>query len=438
VSVVTPPRPADPDERSLDERVAELEALIEEARRRARRRRQRIAVVLIAGAIGATLLIGFGGHSGNATGTRGLAGTRNAPSPTANNEPLGALPPTLGFVQSLAFDPRNPRVVYLVAGRMGVARTAVVKTTDGGAHWRVLAASGWPGGYQTLVADPRHPGTLYAGTGVGVFKTVDGGQTWRRSNRGMFVRRFSDRNIGWVSAIAVDPLNTSVVYAGTDQINKSTDGGHSWRPVFTPEPVRSDDSISVSALAVAPTHPETIYAIHASSRTGDTSIYTSSDAGKTWRVSISVPTFVHGFVTDLVVDPHQPTTVYAAVGATVLKTQDGGRDWQPIGHGLPVKAGLPRGGCHCNNGVTTLAIDPHRPGTVYAGVNQGGIYETTSGGRHWRRVAAKGTYYLTTMVGVDPAQPTTVYGAGLREYDDSVHLFRTTNGGRTWASAPEE
>jgi photosystem II stability/assembly factor-like uncharacterized protein len=433
---VTPP-PSAPEiepERDLERRVEDLEALIEEARQRTRRRRQRTAAfLLLAAASGAALLIGFGGHGGTTTGTTALAGTRNAPTPSANSTPLGALPPSAGMVESFAFDPRNPRVVYLLTRGAGV-----VKTSDEGGHWQVLPAGLGTGAYQTLVADLRHPGTLYLGTGLGVFKTVDAGHSWRRSTRGLAVPHWTDRNIGWVMAIAIDPAHPSVLYAGTDRITKSTDGGRTWKPVFTPEPATPQDlnSISVSAIAIAAGRPETIYAIHGNSQTGYTSIYESTDGGASWQISISVRGFVHGFVTDLAVDPHHPNTVYAAVGAAVLKTTDAGRSWQPIGHGLPVKAGLPRGGCHCSNGVTSLAIDPRRPSVVYAGVNQGGIYATTDGGNTWRRVAAKGAYYLATMVGVDPEQPATIYGSGVREDDNSAYLFRSTDGGRTWASAP--
>ena len=146
-----------------------------------------------------------------------------------------------------------------------------------------------------------------------------------------------------MDALAVDPENSNVVYAGSNRIDKSTDGGRSWKPVFAPERTTGNlNSVSVSALAIAATSPETVYAIHANSHTGHTSIYTSTDAGTTWQTSISVPGYLHGFVTDLAVDPHHPSTVYAAVGATILRTTDSGHSWQPIGRGLPVQAGLPR------------------------------------------------------------------------------------------------
>jgi photosystem II stability/assembly factor-like uncharacterized protein len=435
MQVTSPPSGPELDPgRDLERRVEDLEALIEEARRRSRRRRQRTAaVVLVAAAVVCGLLIGFGGHGGGTTGTTALAATRNGPGSNTNDQPLGALPHSVRFVEGFAFDSRNPRIVYLLAGGPD---NSVIKTTDGGAHWQLMPKSGWAGAYQALAADPRHPGTLYVGTGVGVLKTVDGGKTWRRSVRGLFVPHVIDRNIGWVAALAIDPENSNVVYAGSNRISKSIDGGLSWKTVFSPQSTAGGlNPISVSALAVAPTHPETIYAIHANSKSGHTSIYTSTDSGTTWRTSISVPGFVHGFVTDLAVDPQHPTTVYAAVGATVLRTTDSGNSWLPIGRGLPVQAGARGQGCHCRNGVTILAIDPHRSGAVYAGVNQGGIYKTTNGGRSWREVAAR-SLYLRTIVGVDPQQPATVYGFGQLEYDNSPHLFRTTNAGRTWTSAP--
>ena len=106
---------------------------------------------------------------------------------------------------------------------------------------------------QSLAADPQHPGTLYAGTNVAVYKTVDGGRSWRPSNRGLFpphggarrcyrpagaTRRYCvkqpfgtpgtpgfNRGNGWVTAIAVDPANANIVYSGADAVRKSSDGG---------------------------------------------------------------------------------------------------------------------------------------------------------------------------------------------------------------------
>ena len=458
MSVITPPGRAEIEhDRDLERRVADLEALIEEARRRARRRRtRRGAAALLLVAAGVVAFIGFGGHGGGGAGTAATAHARGSQGSTANAEspPLGALPPGAGFVDSFAFDPRNPEIVYVLTNGPDVGASVpshVFKTTDGGAHWHATATSGsgWVGANEALTADPRHPGTLYAGTEVAVYKTVDGGRSWRPSHRGLITPPRSEREKGWVIALAVDPANTNIVYAGSDRVSKSTDGGHSWKTVFPPHATPNRET--VSALAIAPSRPEAIYAITGdfgpSSSTpadGRTTIYKSTDAGTTWQAT----TVVRGDVapTALAVDPRNPTTVYAAISAKVMKTTNAGKTWQPIAHGLPITH--TRGTCHClsQGGVTALAVDPRRSGTVYAALTQGGIYKTTNGGQTWIRALNTPAGSLDA-VAVDPARPATIYAAGEGQCGPTAQscsspspsgelwILRSTNSGRTWASA---
>jgi photosystem II stability/assembly factor-like uncharacterized protein len=433
VTVTTPPRrPETEHDRDLERRITELEALIEEARRRARRRRQRnVAAALLVAAAGVAAFIGFGGQGGGGAGTAATARAPGSQGSIANGgpAPLGALPPDAGRPEAVAFDPHGPQIVYVMT------QGHVFKTTDGGAHWQATAASGsgWVGANEALTADPRHPGTLFAGTQAGVYKTVDGGRSWRPSQRGLFVPHV-DRLKGWVIALAVDPANTNIVYAGSDRVSKSTDGGHSWKTIFPPQP-RQNRQDNVSALAIAPTRPEAIYAIKSDFANGRTTIYKSIDAGTSWQATTSVRgTYAMGFATALAVDPRHPTTVYAAIGANVLKTTDAGMTWQPIADGLPIAA-AGRGSCHCQGGVTALAVDPRRTGTVYAAPTQGGIYKTTNGGHTWIRVIGTPLLEMYT-VAVDPARPATVYAAGLSETGDGARILRSTNSGNTWATAP--
>ena len=81
---------------------------------------------------------------------------------------------------------------------------------------------------QTLAVDPTNPSLLYAGTGgfvgqgQGVFKSIDGGDTWVPSNRGMLDYR--------ILALAINPLQPQEIYAGSDRgdLFKSSDGGQTW------------------------------------------------------------------------------------------------------------------------------------------------------------------------------------------------------------------
>ena len=370
--------------------------LIEEARRRAdgggSGRRGAAALLLVAA--GVVVFIGFGGHGGGGAGT---AGDRSRPRPAGLDRECRVVAARCaaagrsrgGFI---LVRPAQPGDRVRDDQRRLAPAAGVFKTTDGGAHWQATATS-WPGGH-ALTADPRHPGTLYAGTEFAVYKTVDGGRSWRPSHRGLYTPPPADREKGWLIALAVDPANTNIVYAGSDRVSKSTDGGHSWKTVFPPHP--TPNQRDVSALAIAPTRPEHDLRDHRATsahprrrpRYGRTTIYKSTDAGTTWQAT----TVVHGSVapTALAVDPRHPTTVYAAIGANVLKTTNAGKTWQSIAAGLPIAA--TRGTCHClsHRGVTALAVDPRRSGTVYAALTQGGIYKTSNGGHTWTRSTARG------------------------------------------------
>lgn len=450
MSVITPPGITEiENDRDLERRVADLEALIEEARRRARRRRARrgvAALLLVAG--GVVAFIGFGGHGGGGAGTAATARARGSRSPaaTAGSPPLAALPRNAGTADTFAFDPRNPQIVYVLTVSGVASRGHVFKTTDGGAHWQATATngSGWAGDIQSLTADPRHPGTLYAGTTVAVYKTVDGGRNWRPFNQGLFPPRGQkqpfgtagtphfNRGNGWVTAIAVDPANTNIVYSGADAVRKSTDGGHSWKTVFRFDPAGYRWLSNVSALAIAPTRPESIYAIANASngRTSHTSIFKSTDAGKTWRATGGGKLFTNqdGWGGALAVNPQHPTTVYASIGRTLVRTTDAGASWQPITQGLPQQV------------VTALTVDPRQSGTVYAGLYStykgrvisamGGIYKTTNGGDTWTQALSGIT---AGTLAVDPVRPTTIYAA---VHGRQERVARSTDGGRTWTIVP--
>ena len=282
---------------------------------------------------------------------------------------------------AVAFDPRSPQTVYFLS-----YAPTILETTDGGAHWHATASqgSGWAGANEALIADPRHPGTLYAGTGTAVYKTVDGGRSWRPSNRGLFEPPPTPglrRPAGWVIALAVDPADTNIVYAGSDRVSKSNDGGRSWKTVFPPDPTHSPRR-RLRARDRPHPPPSDLRDHGPPSRTDHLDL----QVDRRWR-DLAHKTSVRGtnagFATALAVDPRHPTTVYAALGANVLKTTNAGRTWHPIADGLPIAANP--GGPSPQRGVTALAVDPSTTGTVYATLSQGGIYKTSNGGQTWTR-----------------------------------------------------
>ena len=463
MTVTTPPRGSEIErDRDLEERIAELEALIEEARRRARRRRMRNGAAVAFVAAGIVMFLSVGGGDGGGGVAAALAPLPGAlsPVPDAGSTPLGNLPAGIG-VTSFAFDPRTPDTVYAAAmgitaggrntpGYVSNSRGYVYKTVDGGQHWRPTATTGagWTRA-DTLTADPQHAGTLYAGNVVAVYKTIDGGRSWRPGNRGLFPKRSEisrtpgqpnyefgtpgttswNRGEGWVSDIAVDPANGGIVYAAAGAVRKSTNGGRTWTTVFQP-PAAANRSGGVARLAITATRPQAIYAM-ADDGNGYMSIYKSTDAGATWHATGgpggAFPNS-NGWGTALAVDPQQPTTVYAAIDHTVVKTTDAGASWQPIMH-LKVE--------HLGDIVSSLAVDPRQPDTVYVGVHTashtGGIYATTDGGRTWRLAVST---VAVDAIAVNPMRPTTIYAAGWAgpdaTHENTFRLLRSIDSGHTW------
>jgi photosystem II stability/assembly factor-like uncharacterized protein len=428
MSVVAPPRQPEVDERSLDERVAELEALIEEARRRTRRRRRRYgAVALLVTLIGAVTFVVFGR---SASGSR-LGSSANPRSAAATFDSFPA--DISGFVSAFAFDPRAPETVYAATSGDGLDRGGrVYKTTDAGKRWRSTSPD-WTR-VDALAADPQHPDTLYAATGLAVFKTVNGGRSWRGGSRGLFrgphigPAPADRRRYGWVTALAVDPADGDNVYAGTPTgIRKSTDGGRTWRTVLRP-----GKYIVGSALVITSTRPRAIYvaaSIVGPARCGVNTpapcrgsnwLYASANGGKTWRRT-RLPLTVAGSSIVLAADPLRPTTLYLAQTRHVLTSTDAGASWASIAAGTPARD------------VSSLVIDPHRSGTAYLAEGlHGDVLKTTDGGHAWTHVSLLGSPVLAFTL--DPARPETIYAAIDRDHRNRI--LRSDNGGHSWAPAP--
>jgi photosystem II stability/assembly factor-like uncharacterized protein len=161
-------------------------------------------------------------------------------------------------VSALAVDSHDPRIVYAIASEHGL-----YKSTDGGNHWQLLGRSfGATSDTAALALDPQDPETVWAAA-VGLFKSVDGGLTWRSSG-------FEGST---VHAVVLDPNMPTHVYVGTEEgAFKSTNAGATWRALQGPV-----DGVDVLALAIDPEHPENVFA------STESGVFVSADAGSHWR-----------------------------------------------------------------------------------------------------------------------------------------------------------
>ncbi len=125
--------------------------------------------------------------------------------------------PNRAEIVTLAFDPATPTTLY--AG----ADDGVYKSEDGGVTWRT--ANRRLPGVRTLAVDPAAPTTVYAGTKNGAYKSDNGGATWRAINNGL-----GERPAAY--ALTLDPANSQIVYAGTRNgvYRRVIDAEQRWRP----------------------------------------------------------------------------------------------------------------------------------------------------------------------------------------------------------------
>jgi photosystem II stability/assembly factor-like uncharacterized protein len=143
----------------------------------------------------------------------------------------------------------------------------------------------------------------------------------------------------------------------------------------------------------------------------------------------------------LALDPQLPTTLYAAAGGAILTSTDAGATWQSRVNGLPSPPNTCSRSQCAELAISLLAVDPQQSGTVYAGswgtTTQGenspdrdkGIFKTTDGGLTWNRASPE---FPVIALAVDPARPATIYaGVDQRDY----RIAKSTDGGQTWAIA---
>jgi len=264
-------------------------------------------------------------------------------------------------------------------------------------RWTRIGPDG--GRVSVFAAAPSRPATVYAAvSGSSVFRSPDGGVSWTFAGRGLGTRPI-------VNGLAVDAAQPDRVYASTAHVLfRSANGGTTWVPVD----LGTDNTIS--ALAADPRRSGVVYVALG------TDIQKSTDRGLTWKPLSSVPDFVE----TLTIDPVNPTTLYAGTDAGAYKSTDGGAHWKTI-----------RRGIESVTQITAIAVDPHRPQTLFLSTFGDAPYRSVDGGGHWTRVAAGlGTEPDIRSLAVDPARSSTVYAGSPQE-----GVFRSTDSGLTWHPA---
>jgi len=289
--------------------------------------------------------------------------------------------------------------------------------------------------------------TVFAGAASGgVWKSVNGGSSFRSV--------FDQPAVQSIGALAVDPTNTKIVWAGSgeswmrnsvsigDGIYKSTDGGENWTNVGL------KDTEHIVKVLVNPKDGNTVLVCATGSAFADNEaggVYKTADGGKNWRKVLAGANPSTG-CGQMSMSTQEPNTVYATTwdfrrqpwtfrsggpGSGIFKSTDGGEHWSEIAEnnakGLPAKP----------YGRIAIAVAPSKPQTVYAMIEAkaSALYRSDDGGQNWKKLDASQymvwrPFYFSNLI-VDPKNENKVFKVDLV-------LLLSVNGGESFSAVSNQ
>ena len=312
-----------------------------------------------------------------------------------------------------------------------LTRGVIYKTTNGGQSWKAV----WRGDNlaRYIWINPQNANIIYASTGIfdreaansdpqkrtpggeGVLKSTDGGVTWAHANNGL-------GNL-YVGSLFMNPSNPDILLAGTGNnvysqsagVYLTTDGGVSWKPTLLTAP------FNIEAVEFSLSNPSIAYAGN------DLAIYRSGDGGHIWgRVTSrdfwGPPGVCAGFPIDFQVDPRNPDRLFAnEYGGGNFLSEDGGKTWVDASRGYTGAL------------VRDLASDPTQAAHILA-AGRSGIYTSQDGGSRWEGLSFSPLVANDwTVVAVDPGNPQHILAS-----TNWTGMGASQDGGHSWKVVLED
>lgn len=312
---------------------------------------------------------------------------------------------TIGSIASypsvMLVDPENADVAYAIYG------SQCYKTTNGGNSWTqytILYNTYFDG----FAMNPLNNQVLFAGGYAWngsywypcVARSTNAGETWTVVNTDTATSSYN-------YSVAVDPVDTTIVYAGgyansLSSFYKSTDRGETWTRYEFPSNV-----YYVYSIYVYPLDPNIIIAGALSG------IMRSTDGGQTWTLQSN-----YSYNYSMCATPSEPNVIYSGSYTTINRSDDTGRTWVSTGTGI------------FGNTLRCVLADPHTNGTVYCGTTAG-MFKSTDYGVNWQEINNGILVGRIPVTSIKPSEPHTVY---VQSLDNAI--FKSTDDGNTWQRQP--
>jgi len=303
-------------------------------------------------------------------------------------------------VDNLVIDSSDQKTIFAAVWALDHLDGGLFISHDGGVSWEQNKDMDGQS-IHALAQAPSDPKTLVAGTMTGVYRSQDSGVRWSR------ISLAENQELHEVESIAIDPVNSQIIYAGTWHLPwKTTDGGVSWHNI---KKGLIDDS-DVFSIIVDPKMPTVVYASACSG------IYKSDNGGDLFHKVQGIPSTARR-TRVLLQDPADRRTIYAGTTEGLYKTTDAGAYWSRMTGGDAI--------------VNDVYVDPKNPQHVLLATDRSGIMLSDNSGRSFHASNTGFTQRQVAALLFDPAHPQRIY-AGVLNDKFYGGVFMSENNGSTW------
>ncbi len=357
---------------------------------------------------------------------------------------------------AIILDPKNPDIVYVgtgepTAGNDNYYGAGILKSTNGGQSWTRLGIDTFTGmGIESIVINPQNTSIIYVASSVsgitgpasparGIFRSLDGGQTWEAL--------LTCADCQGASELVMDLQTPATLYAGIYGygVFKSVDGGVNWQLLGNGLPDREQIRVGRVRLAISTADPSVLYTsmrVIVPNQYDGAVVFKTANGGQTWS---NIPLGNFNFCSSqcwyshvIATHPAQPNSLFLGGSAdyagntpqdliirrVLQRSTDGGQVWDDLSPG-----DAPNRTLHPDMHV--IAFDPKNPQTIWVG-NDGGVFKSIDNGATWQNKNSNLATLQFTGFDVDIRNDNIIQG-GLQDNNKAL----TTNGGtnRGWTAA---